>query len=257
MSGKPKKDNKSKKKSKTIFEKRINTKRFRRGALVQLNESIPWEEFRPILIRTRKKSSQGGRPPYDEIFMFKCYVLQRLYRLSDEDVEFQIADRYSFQQFLGLTTRSPIPDHATFNIFRHRLKNMKLNAELFALFKKRLTEQRIVLKKGLLADAAFFRIPISPGSRMKALTTVNEPAPRRGRPPKAARPIEEAPTIGNESAPRRRGRPPKVARPIEETPAPRRRGRPPKAARPIEEAPAPRRGRPPKQGASARKRATV
>jgi IS5 family transposase len=33
--------------------------------------------------------------------MFKILILQRYYNLSDEQTEFQIKDRLSFQQFLG------------------------------------------------------------------------------------------------------------------------------------------------------------
>ena len=59
----------------------------------RLNSLIPWEDFRPLLERIRKPSQKGGRPPYDEIFMFRRLVLQELYGLSDEEVEYQTADR--------------------------------------------------------------------------------------------------------------------------------------------------------------------
>ena len=59
----------------------------------RLNSLIPWEDFRPLLERIRKPSQKGGRPPYDEIFLFRRLVLQELYGLSDEEVEYQSADR--------------------------------------------------------------------------------------------------------------------------------------------------------------------
>ena len=40
---------------------------------------------------------KGGRPPHDAVRMFKVLVLCELYALSDEQVEYQIADRLSFQ----------------------------------------------------------------------------------------------------------------------------------------------------------------
>ena len=45
---------------------------------------------------------KGGRPPHDAVRMFKVLVLREMYALSDEQVEYQIADRLSFQRFLGI-----------------------------------------------------------------------------------------------------------------------------------------------------------
>ena len=42
---------------------------------------------------------KGGRPSHDAVRMFKVLVLRELYALSDEQVEYQIADRLSFQRF--------------------------------------------------------------------------------------------------------------------------------------------------------------
>ena len=96
-----------------------------RNTLDRLNSLISWEDFRPLLERIRKPSPKGGRPPYDEIFMFKCLVLQKLYGLSDQEVEYQIADRCSFQKFLGMDITSDVPDHATINNFRNLLKDLR------------------------------------------------------------------------------------------------------------------------------------
>jgi transposase, IS5 family len=34
--------------------------------------------------------------------MFKLLILQQLYNISDEELEYQVKDRLSFMQFLGL-----------------------------------------------------------------------------------------------------------------------------------------------------------
>ena len=57
---------------------------------LRLKDAIPWEMFREQLLRTRADYSRGGRPPYDEVFMFKRLVLQSLYSLSDEVLEIEI-----------------------------------------------------------------------------------------------------------------------------------------------------------------------
>ena len=40
-------------------------------------------------------------------------VLQQLFNLSDEEVEFQVNDRLSFEEFVGLGVMNDIPDATT------------------------------------------------------------------------------------------------------------------------------------------------
>jgi len=66
--------------------------------LLRLKDSIDWELFRPELevFRNRSSESNAGRKPFDPILMFKILVLQALYNLSDDAMEYQIRDRISF-----------------------------------------------------------------------------------------------------------------------------------------------------------------
>ena len=63
--------------------------------LVRLNECLDWEVFRPELetIREKERKSAAGRKPFDVVLMFKVMVLQSLYNLSDDAVEYQVRDR--------------------------------------------------------------------------------------------------------------------------------------------------------------------
>ncbi len=45
--------------------------------------------------------------------MFKIIVIQTLYNLSDEQLEFQIKDRLSFMRFLNLSLTDNVPDART------------------------------------------------------------------------------------------------------------------------------------------------
>ena len=60
--------------------------------LIRLNEIVPWEEFRPILkqIRDKPRKSKAGRKPIDVVLMFKLLILQNLYNISDEQLEYQV-----------------------------------------------------------------------------------------------------------------------------------------------------------------------
>ena len=66
---------------------------------------IDFESFRPLLekVNCKERKSKASRPSYDVVMMFKILVLQRLFNLSDDQTEYQITDRMSFQRFIGLS----------------------------------------------------------------------------------------------------------------------------------------------------------
>ncbi|MBE6426495.1 MAG: transposase [Planctomycetaceae bacterium] len=70
-----------------------------------LQDLIPREIFRKKLECLYKNSPKGGRLPYGCVVMLKILILQSLYNLSDDETEYQITDRLSFQKFLGIGQR--------------------------------------------------------------------------------------------------------------------------------------------------------
>ena len=138
-----------------------------RDPLVGLNKLIDWENFRGTLSKIRKKNrkSKAGRKPYDVVLMFKVLVLQHLYNLSDDEVEYQIRDRYSFCRFLELSPEGNIPDAKTVWLFREQLVSHNLIGELFLDFDYQLDEQGYKAKKGQIVDASFVEAPRQRNSR--------------------------------------------------------------------------------------------
>ena len=63
--------------------------------LERLSAVLDFEVFRGPLIAVLRRSDRGkgGRPPFDPVMMFKILVLQALYSLADEGIEFQIKGR--------------------------------------------------------------------------------------------------------------------------------------------------------------------
>lgn len=53
--------------------------------------------------------------------MVRVLLIQQLFNLSDEQMEFQLLDRLSFQRFVGLRASSQIPDRTTIWTFKERL----------------------------------------------------------------------------------------------------------------------------------------
>ena len=62
-----------------------------------------------VLTPAEDKKSNAGRKPIDVIVMFRMLVLQSLYNLSDEQVEYQVSDRMSFTRFLRLGIEDRVP----------------------------------------------------------------------------------------------------------------------------------------------------
>lgn len=129
--------------------------------LPKLERTVDWEAFRPLLSGVYKTSipSNGGRPPYDAVLMFKVLVLQHFYSLSDEQTEFQIRDRYSFCRFLGLTPEGKVPDAKTVWLYRERLKNLNLVETLFTTLLTQINEAGFTARQGQIVDAAIVPVP--------------------------------------------------------------------------------------------------
>jgi IS5 family transposase len=63
-------------------------------------------------------------------------VIKRFYNLSDEQVEYQINDRLSFKEFLGLSSGDKVPDARTIWLFENNLIEKQKEEELFYQFHK-------------------------------------------------------------------------------------------------------------------------
>jgi len=94
-----------------FFDKEASSEKLSKlgNPLEKLHKVIDFEMFRVALeenmLNCNKKSNAGCKP-YDVVMMFKIILLKRFYNLSDEQAEYQINDRLSFKDFLGLSSGS-------------------------------------------------------------------------------------------------------------------------------------------------------
>ena len=104
--------------------------------LERLSRVVDFEIFREDLERALKRSERRrpGRPPMEAVMMFKVLVLQALWGLSDEQVEYQVRDRLTFMRFLGLDLSGRMPDHSTVWQSREALVRAGAMEGLFAHF---------------------------------------------------------------------------------------------------------------------------
>lgn len=135
--------------------------------LTRLDELVDWEAFRSELARVHDKprKSSAGRKPIDVVVMFKLLVLQHLYGLSDEQVEFQVRDRYSFARFVGLSPDDRVPDARTVWLFRERLQEIGGAEVLFEGLMRQIEQAGYQARRGQIVDAALVSAPRQRNSR--------------------------------------------------------------------------------------------
>jgi IS5 family transposase len=157
------------KKTPALFDEEFKLERLSElgDPLEKLNKCIEWNLFRPILNKALEKEAKGpgGRPPFNYVMMFKILILQEYFGLSDEQMEFQITDRFSFMRFLGLRTCSKVPDQNTIWYFREQLKEGDVVKQLFECFHRELQKKNLIVNKGKIIDASIVEVPVQRNSR--------------------------------------------------------------------------------------------
>lgn len=137
--------------------------------LQKLNQYIDWNIFESPINKAfqneSKDATKGGRPPFCKLMLFKALLIQSLYNLSDEQLEYQITDRTSFKRFLGLKKSDKVPDSNTFWLFRESLIEKDVIIDLFTVFNETLDRLGVFANEGKMIDASFVEAPRQRNSR--------------------------------------------------------------------------------------------
>lgn len=129
-----------------------------RSRLEDMKNLLDWESFLALF---PDKETNRGRPAYDKILKLKILFLQSWYSISDEELEFQIHDRLSFQQFLDFPKN--IPDYSTIWRFREELTESDIIDKIWDELKRQIKAHNIQINKGAIQDATF--IKADPGKK--------------------------------------------------------------------------------------------
>ena len=122
----------------------------------QINDIINWDSIADLF--PERKETRGA-PEYDKKLMLKILFLQSCYSISDEEMEYQIKDRFSFQEFLGFPEY--IPDYTTIRRFREELTEENTIELIWSELQNQIKSKGIVIEKGMIQDAKF--ITADPG----------------------------------------------------------------------------------------------
>ena len=86
-------------------------------------------------------------------------VHRQLFNLSDDETEFQLNDRRSFEEFVGLGVMNTIPDATTLAFFRKRLRKAGVIEELLEMFESYLRANGLEARGGQIMDATLVPVP--------------------------------------------------------------------------------------------------
>ena len=145
-------------------DKRLAALSAKGDPLEAIDRLVPWESFREdieAVVQTREaeRKSAAGRKPIDAIVLFRMLILQSLYNLSDEQVEYQVRDRLSFTRFLSCGIEDCIPDGTTLWLFREKLAQAGVIEKLFDRFDRHLGANGYVARGGQIVDATIVAVP--------------------------------------------------------------------------------------------------
>jgi len=142
-----------------------------------LSTQISWKTFLPLLEGgySKERKSNAGRKRIDPLILFKLLVLQQLFNLNDDELEFQVNDRRSFEDFIGLGVMNSIPDATTVAFFRERLWHAGVIEELLEVFDNHLHAQGYQEKESQIIDATLVPVPKQRNTR-KQNETIKEGA---------------------------------------------------------------------------------
>lgn len=151
-------------------DKRLSMLSLKGDPLEAISKLMPWEMFRAdiesvVLTAEESKKSKAGRKPIDALVLLRMLVLQSLYNLSDDQIEYQVRDRLSFTRFLGLGIEDGIPDGTTLWLFREKLAKAGLIDKLFERFGRHLEAKGYIARGGQMVDATIVAVPRQRNSR--------------------------------------------------------------------------------------------
>ena len=104
------------------------------------------------------------------MLIFKALVLQALYNLSDDAMEYQLRDRLSFMRFVGLGLEDAVPDAKTLWLYREALGKAGAVEGLFNQFDSYLKAKGYLAMGGQIIDATIVPAPRQRNTRDDNIT---------------------------------------------------------------------------------------
>jgi transposase, IS5 family len=125
-------------------------------------------DFRPIdKLLNKQYDRKMGRPAIPPLMLFKMLLLEQWYGLSDVKVVEEVHDRRSFERFIGQEVRQYHVDDTTLVKFRERIRDGKIEKQLFDLINEQLDRRGMFIRKGTIIDSTIVQGATRTESRRK------------------------------------------------------------------------------------------
>ena len=129
-------------------------------ALTELDDIltlINWQSIEKHLADLH--TSRKGERAYPPLMIFKALLLQSWYKLSDPQLEQQLARDLLFRRFVGISLDTPIPDHTSLWRFRQKISEDGRLDYLLDRLNTELAASSLIIKTGQISiiDASFIQ----------------------------------------------------------------------------------------------------
>lgn len=159
-----------------MFSGRLKTSRVV-NTLNKIKTLVDWEELeKQIAVIDKTGLGVGGRPRIPLQWMLRMLFVQNLYNLSDPELEDQMIDRKSFQDFAGIHQGVEIPDFSSLWRFKESLVQHKLSDKIFNTINAELENKGLFVKKGTAVDATLLQSTTRPLSKTKRVELEKSPS---------------------------------------------------------------------------------
>ena len=126
-----------------------------------MDEITPWDEI-VALIEPYYYKNKVGRKARNIETMFRMFLLQRWYSLSDEAVEDAIYDSYAMRKFMHLNfMEDSVPDATTLCKFRKIIVDNGIDKLVFNAIRDFMDEHGRIMHGGTIVDATIIDAPKS------------------------------------------------------------------------------------------------
>ena len=146
----------------TDYEYSFRKRKTKREEFLECMDTItPWDEI-VEMIEPYYYHNVRGRKARGIETMFRMYLLQTWYDLSDEALEDAIYDSYAMRKFMGLDfLEESVPDATTLCKFRKIIVENGLAQQYFAAVNRFMEEHGHIMRGGTIVDATIIDAPKS------------------------------------------------------------------------------------------------
>lgn len=145
--------------------------------LAKIDNLIDWQAVLELIqVVDKSQTSAGGAPHRDLLIKIKMLFLQHLYNLSDPELEDQVNDRLSFQQFAGIDYDTTVPNFTTIWRFKEKLIQANIMDDLFNLILSFIEDRGCLVKKGTCIDATIIQSTTKPLTKQRRKELADTPS---------------------------------------------------------------------------------